>query len=236
MARRMFSPKIVCSDAFLDMPTSSRELYFQLGMEADDDGFVNPKRIMRMVGASEDDLKVLVGKRFVLPFQSGVVVIKHWKINNLIKTDRYHETVYFEEKKMLETKLNGSYTEVRNPNGTTLEPQVRLGKVRLGKDTNTSDVPSQDIIIIIDSFKEINPAYGKWYKNTTQRSSIQRMLEVHGKERLLQVIRLLPQSNVIPYIPVITSPFKLEERWADLEAGLVKKKNELRAKQPNVIM
>lgn len=90
----MFSPDIVDSDAFLDMPTSSQLLYFHLGMRADDDGFVNPKKIMRMVGANGDDLKVLLTKRFLLPFESGVVVIKHWLIHNLIRKDRYKETMY----------------------------------------------------------------------------------------------------------------------------------------------
>lgn len=137
--RRMFSLKIVASDAFLDMPTSSRELYFQLGMYADDDGFINPKKIVRMVGASEDDLKLLEAKRFILPFENGVVVIKHWLINNLIRKDFYQETSYVEEKKSLIIKENKSYTEsqqiVNNPS-----TQVRLGKVRLGKDINTESV------------------------------------------------------------------------------------------------
>jgi len=137
----MFSPDIVASDAFLEMPTSSRELYFQLGMYADDDGFVNPKKIMRMVGASDDDLKVLLTKRFLLAFQSGVVVIKHWLIHNMIRLDRYKETMYLEEKNSLTIKENKAYTELattRQPNGNQLAPQVRLGKVRLGKVTNTS--------------------------------------------------------------------------------------------------
>ena len=107
----MFSPQIVSSDAFLDMPTSSRELYFQLGMYADDDGFVNPKKIVRMIGASDDDLKVLIAKRFVIPFESGVVVIKHWAINNLIRKDWHRDTVYQDEMKLLEKKENGAYTE-----------------------------------------------------------------------------------------------------------------------------
>jgi len=127
--RRMFSPKIVSSDASLDMPTSSRELYFQLGMYADDDGFVNPRFVMRMTGASEDDLKVLITKRFVLPFENGVIVIKHWKINNEIKADRYHETIYLEQKARLNQKPNGAYTE-RRQNVSKLDTEVRLGKVR----------------------------------------------------------------------------------------------------------
>ena len=135
----MFSMKIVDSDAFLDMPQSSQLLYFHLAMRADDDGFVgNPKRIMRMIGAQDDDFKVLLGKRFVLPFQSGVCVIKHWKIHNYIQNDRYNETVYLEEKNGLKIKENGAYTECIQ-NVSNVDTQVRLGKVRLeqGKSKNT---------------------------------------------------------------------------------------------------
>ena len=99
--RRMFSPDIVDSDAFLDMPTSSQLLYFHLGMRADDDGFVNPNKIMRMVGANSDDLKVLLTKRFLLLFEGGVVVIKHWLIHNLIRADVYKENLYKKEKQTL---------------------------------------------------------------------------------------------------------------------------------------
>ncbi|QGH73319.1 MAG: hypothetical protein [Siphoviridae sp. cttb18] len=108
--RRMFSPEIVASDAFVDMPVSVQALYFHLGMKADDDGFVNPNVTMRMIGANGDDLRVLIAKRFVLPFENGVIVIKHWRINNFIRKDRYHETMYLEQKKMLRVKENGAYT------------------------------------------------------------------------------------------------------------------------------
>lgn len=110
----MFSQDIVASDAFLEMPTSSRELYFQLGMYADDDGFVNPKKIVRLVGASDDDLKILIAKRFVLIFENGVIVIKHWKINNTVRPDRYVSTTYSAEARLIRTKPNKSYTEVRH--------------------------------------------------------------------------------------------------------------------------
>jgi len=137
MARRMFSDKIVDSDAFLDMPGSSQLLYFHLSMRADDDGFVgNPKKILRTTGGNPDDLKVLIAKRFILTFDSGVVVIKHWKIHNLIRSDRYNETQYLEEKSQLTTKENGSYTELHTnwqPNGNHLATQDRLGKDRLGE-------------------------------------------------------------------------------------------------------
>ena len=110
--RRMFAKTIVTSDAFLDMPMSARCLYFTLGMFADDDGFVNsPKSIMRQVGATQDDMQILIAKKFVLLFDSGVIVIKHWRINNYLRSDRYKETTYIEEKAELTVEDNGSYTK-----------------------------------------------------------------------------------------------------------------------------
>lgn len=126
--RRMFAKTIIDSDVFIDMPLSTQALYFHLSMRADDDGFINnPKKIQRMVGASDDDLKILVMKRYLLPFESGVVVVKHWKIHNYIQKDRYKPTVYTEEKAMLEIKENGSYTECIQ-DVSKMETQVRLGK------------------------------------------------------------------------------------------------------------
>ena len=101
--RRMFSKVVIDSDTFLDMPLSAQALYFHLSMRADDDGFVNnPKRIQAYIGASTDDLKILLAKHFLIPFESGVVVIKHWKVHNYIQKDRYKETYYQAEKALLE--------------------------------------------------------------------------------------------------------------------------------------
>lgn len=109
--RRMFTQKITESDAFLEMPMSSQALYFHLCMNADDDGFVkNPKSIQRTVGCNQDDLKLLIAKRFVLAYESGVIVIKHWRMHNLLRKDRYKETVYLEEKSTLYLKKDGAYT------------------------------------------------------------------------------------------------------------------------------
>ena len=135
--RRMFAKTVIDSDAFLDMPLSTQALYFHLSMRADDDGFINnPKKIQRMIGGSDDYLKLLVAKRFIIPFESGIVVIKHWKIHNYIQSDRYKPTVYQEEKALITTKANKAYTldtecihDVYN-----VDTQVRLGKDRLGKD------------------------------------------------------------------------------------------------------
>lgn len=109
--KRMFAKQIVESDSFLDMPLSTQALYFHLGMAADDDGFINaPKRIQRSIGASDDDLKLLIAKSFIIPFESGVVVIKHWLINNYIRSDRKKDTTYPDEMSQLTVKNNGSYT------------------------------------------------------------------------------------------------------------------------------
>ena len=142
--RRMFAKTIIDSDVFLDMPLSTQALYFHLSMRADDDGFINnPKKIQRMIGASDDDLKVLVMKRFILPFDSGVVVIKHWRMHNYIRNDRYKETVYQEEKAQLLLKENGAYTQVTTigiPDGNHMETQVRLGKDRVSLELGEGSV------------------------------------------------------------------------------------------------
>lgn len=106
--RRMFAKTIIDSDTFLDMPLSTQALYFHLSMRADDEGFINnPKKILRMIGASEDDLKVLLAKNFLLRFVSGVIVIKHWRIHNYIQKDRFKPTLYETEKKMLTATTQG---------------------------------------------------------------------------------------------------------------------------------
>ena len=137
--KRMFSIDIVGSDAFLDLPYSSQCLYFQLCMRADDDGFVgNPKTIQRIAGTKASDLEVLVKKRFLLQFPSGVVVIKHWKINNQIQKDRYTPTVYTEEYQSLYIKDNKSYTEMDKgciQSVSEMDTQISIDKNRLDKNS-----------------------------------------------------------------------------------------------------
>ncbi|MBC2318755.1 DnaD domain-containing protein [Listeria booriae] len=145
--RRMFSKNITDTDAFVDMPLSSQCLYFHLNMSADDDGFVDSvKKIKRVIGASDDDLKILMAKQFLIPFDTGIVVIRDWKIHNYIRGDRYRETVHQEEKSQLSMDSSKRYTKVAEqvqphvippdiPNADQRETQVRLGKDRLGKDS-----------------------------------------------------------------------------------------------------
>lgn len=130
--RRMFAKTIIDSDAFLDMPLSSQALYFHLAMRADDEGFVNnPRKIQKMIGASEDDLKILALKRYILTFESGIIVIKHWKIHNYIQNDRFKPTTYVEEKSQLMLDEKKSYTECIQ-DVSKVYPQV---SIELGKDS-----------------------------------------------------------------------------------------------------
>jgi len=156
--KRMFSKKIIDSDEFLEMPLSTQSLYFHLSMRADDDGFINnAKRIARLIGASEDDLKLLIMKRFILIFESGVIVIKHWKIHNYIQKDRYKETLYTEEKNQLFLKDNKAYTfesDGNTPciqNGYKMDTQIRLDKNRLveNKEDNNCELKT-----LFDEFEE----------------------------------------------------------------------------------
>jgi len=154
--RRMFAKTIVLSDAFLDMPMTARCLYFTLGMVADDDGFVNnPKGVVRQIGASSEDINTLITNKFLIAFDSGAVVIKHWRINNYLRSDRYRETTYTAEKAALQIEENGSYklnaSDSGIPNSVFGIPQTeirdtqyRLGKVSIGKDSivQENSVPS----------------------------------------------------------------------------------------------
>lgn len=171
--RRMFAKTIIDSDAFLEMPTTSQLLYFHLAMRADDDGFVNkPKSLMRMVGCKDDDLKLLFVKKFLIPFESGVVVIKHWKIHNYIRKDTYTETKYKEEKSTLELDENSAYRiaetsplQLRDESVTSPSTQDRLGKDSLGKSSVgevIEDVP--DINVGHKPPKAVRHKYG-YYKN-----------------------------------------------------------------------
>lgn len=163
--RRMFAKTVIDSDAFLEMPLSAQSLYFHLSMRADDEGFVgNPKKIQRMIGASDDDCKLLVMKSFIIVFDSGIIVIKHWKIHNYIRSDRFKETVYVGEKSMLSLNENNSYTKHGIPSGRQLvdkmDTQVSIGKdsIESGKDSielGKSSIEEKDNTEVLSKKKKI---------------------------------------------------------------------------------
>lgn len=150
----MFSKQITDTDAFLDMPATAQNLYFHLNMHADDDGFLgNAKTIKRMVGASDDDLKILVAKQFILVFDDGVSVIRDWHIHNYIQKDRYHPTIYQEDKSQLEVSKNKQYQRIEGGHKeldtgcihdvSNMDTQSSLGKYSLGKVRSSSSVEDE---------------------------------------------------------------------------------------------
>ena len=221
--RRMFAKTIIDSDIFLDMPLSTQALYFHISMRADDDGFINnSKKIQRMIGCGDDDLKLLIAKKFLLPFESGVVVIKHWRIHNYIQNDRYTETNYKFEKSTLNIDENKSYTfeetgrkliknKVINagnelsPNcihdGYTTDTQDRLGKVRLGKDNNTISkdiVSSTKVQHIIDSWNSLGlQKLVAINPNTNRYRLLNARIKEYGLDKVLEAIENIRYSRFL---------------------------------------
>lgn len=193
--KRMFTMKIVDSDSFLEMPLSTQCLYFHLNMRADDDGFIgNTKRIMKIIGASEDDLRLLIAKRFVLTFEDGVIVIKHWRMHNTLSRDRYAETSYTDEKKMLLLKDNGSYSLTGgNPIDDTrlIERSGRQTQQRRNKDaTKTHSDKGLDIDKDIDIDNKLIVS-----KDTICQTDVRRVIEEWNK---LQEVGINPIRDIKP--------------------------------------
>lgn len=238
--RRLFSPDIVSSDIFIEMPASTQVFYFHLAMNADDDGFVNPRGIMRILGTSEDDLKILLAKRFLLEFSNGVVVIKHWLIHNTIRKDRYKPTRYLDQKSTLRTKENGSYTEYSEvgtllatkwqPNGNQMATEVKSREVNSGG----TFVP-QGVYILESKEDEYPRAKPKpkypnakavfswfpdqqksWQLNTTELKHAELLFE-RGESRVKSAMAYVAKHSGDEYFPKITKPSDLERKWVDLE-------------------
>lgn len=173
--RRMFSRKITETDRFLEMPLSSQALYFHLNMGADDEGFIDKaKTIQRTIGASDDDMKLLIAKGFLIPFDSGVVVIRHWRIHNYIRSDRFQSTLHQDEKTQLE--YDHSKTAMLKPlenvipNGYHLDTQDRVSKGSLDKDSLTTYPKETDNIPYKEIIDYLNSKTGKKYRDNVQKN------------------------------------------------------------------
>lgn len=199
--RRMFAKSIVLSDAFLDMPLSARCLYFTLGMFADDDGFVgSPKGIMRQCGASQDDMLVLLQKRFVLSFDSGVIVIKHWRMNNYLQNDRHKTTSYIEELNTLEIDEKGAYTEKEGMYTNCIQ-NVYTGKDSIDKNSigniNTAKKidKSNEIIAL---YHEKCPSLPKVLKNTdARRKMVNARLKDYTEDEIAKAFEMAEESEFL---------------------------------------
>ena len=190
--RRMFAKAIVLSDAFLDMPLSARCLYFTLGMFADDDGFVgSPKAIMRQCGASQDDLIVLIQKRFLLAFESGVIVIKHWRINNYLREDRHKSTTYVEELETLTLDSKGAYTEQKQFGIPTANQLPTIGIPSIGKDSIDKDSLEEDIPPAPE--KESKHIYGEYKHVKLTDKEYQTLCKDFGDSRTDKAITYLDE-------------------------------------------
>jgi hypothetical protein len=218
----MFAKTIIDSDAFLDMPLSAQALYFHLSMRADDDGFINnPKKLQRMVGASDDDFKLLIVKRFVLTFDSGVIVIKHWRMHNYIQKDRYKPTVYQEEKSLIAIKENGVYTDCIQ-NGYSLDTQdsIELSKdsIELGKDNieiSSSSTPKpkkhkygtqKNVLLTDDEYSKLQERFPTDYEEKINTLSEGLALKGYKyKSHFLAVIKWA--QNEKPKKAASTNPF-----------------------------
>lgn len=178
--RRMFSRKITETDRFLEMPLSSQALYFHLNMGADDEGFIDKaKTIQRTIGASDDDMKLLIAKGFIIPFDSGVVVIRHWRIHNYIRSDRFQSTLHQDEKTQLE--YDHSKTAMLKPlenvipNGYHLDTQDRVSKDSLDKDSLDKDslttyTEEDEVIPYKEIIEYLNTKTGKNYRDNVQKN------------------------------------------------------------------
>lgn len=229
--KRMFAKSIVLSDAFLDMPMSARCLYFTLGMLADDDGFVgNPKSIMRQCGATDDDMKVLLVKRYVLGFESGVIVIKHWRINNYLKNDRHKKTTYIEEMRELTVDDKGAYTEkdkldTRWIQGGDIDKN-RLDKNSIDKNNIRHQYGSyKNVLLSDDELDKLKNEFSDWEER------IERVSEYcasKGKtyKNYLATIRMWSkkekgnkQEDKLPVYDTSKNPVFDEERFKEIMKG-----------------
>lgn len=214
--RRMFSKKIIDSDDFLDMPLSTQALYFHLSMRADDDGFLNnPKKILRMIGGSQNELELLLAKNFIFNFDTGVVVIKHWKIHNYIRGDRYKETMHKKEKSLIIEGENKEYELLDNSTDNCLlngipsdnqtvyqmDTQDRLGKDRLGKDSiilSKDKISSKDLLPIIEKWNSLGLKKLISIKTSTNRHKLlNARIKEYGLDSISQAIDNIRKSDFL---------------------------------------
>ena len=235
--RRMFNLSVVDDDVFLSMPASAQALYFHLGMRADDDGFITPLKVMRAVGVNQDDLGILIAKKYVLPFDSGVVVIKAWPVQNSVKKDRYIPTTYQKEFKQLTFNEWGAYTfkrksqtqlldvnsnttlnrgkdDYKQQNGSQVEPQYRLGKVSIGY--NSTNARAREAWF--DFWKQTT-GIDQRRDNMYNHAALVKLLERFKPDELKQLIMIANTAHSEKYAPKQTRVadfYQLEQHADDI--------------------
>lgn len=200
--RRMFAKTIIDSDAFLDMPISSQNLYFHLGMRADDDGVINnPKSIMRLCGAKDVDMNLLISKKFVLLLEDTIIIIKHWKINNYIQKDRYKPSKYMDLINSLSIDENGAYSD-KYPkciqNGYEMDTQVRIGKDSI--DINNNNIPQKS-----PQNDAIDELFNRFWSAYPKKKEKQKVLDWFKKNK--------PSKELVDKMIDTIYKFKKTEQW-----------------------
>ena len=244
--KRMFNISITDTDKFLDMPATSQNLYFHLNMHADDDGFVDsPKRIMRNVSASQDDMNILLSKQFIFVFESGVLVIRDWKIHNIIRKDTYKPTLYEEEKNLLEVAKTGAY-QFRNEHVTETREtvaQIRLDKNRLDKnridevreEKSNSSSNSQNLKYFFEKWQEITGNF----PSSFELEDIPKLHQEDGFSIELMLTALKEAANSTSnfnfnYFKSILMRYKRQGLLTpEMVAGAEKQRQEAKSKQYN---
>lgn len=202
--KRMFNNSVVGSDEFLEMPDSSQNLYFHLSMQADDDGFVDKwKSIMRMTGKKEDDLKILIAKSFVIPFDTGVLVIRHWRLNNYLQKDRYKETIYKDEK----ARLTIDKSNVYNLDTKCIHSidKNRLDKISIDK--NSKEKEQEESESCGDGFQKVSKFYEENINLLTPYTSkvLEDFTDELGEDLVIYAMQISIENNkrTISYIKAI---------------------------------
>lgn len=223
--KRMIAQSIVDTDMFLEMPTSSRLLYYELNWRADDDGFVDrPKTIIKMVGCSEDDLKILLAKSYVLAFESGVIVIRHWRVHNYIRAERYHETPYVQEKALLVDEQGKPYEKVSKEIGmitSSVIPVVIPPVIPNGTNTNTNTKSNSNSSSTTNNIEEnnnytnskiLNEEINKWFEFKKERGQAYKEI---GKQTLLKQINKQLKENGEEFV-INCIEKSIENNWQGL--------------------
>lgn len=237
----MFDKSIIETDSFLNISMSAKALYFLLGMECDDEGFVSPTRVLRLYGGEVGDIKNLMDVGLVIRFNTGVLVITDWHQNNYLDKKRIKPTQYQIEKKQLQLTEQGKYvfnqclTDVQREQYSIEEKRVEESSTVSEQSSHVRSVPKHNPLgaEIIKAFETVDPKNKKYYNNKTQRDACDFLIEQYGLDEVLKVIDILPQTNGMEFVPIITTPLQLRDKWVQLGTALKRTKVK---KQPEVII
>lgn len=243
----MFDTAVINTDKFLKVSLTAKALYFLLGMEADDEGFVSPTRILRLYGGEYGDIKNLIDAGLVIPFESGVVVITDWHTNNWLDSRRTKSTQYQDEAAQLSlvsSEKGTSFTKdkkyVLSIGSASAQPEERRGEEK--RTDNTIQAPADAGRTppkkkkspefnalgadVIKAFESVDPKNATYYGNKTQRAACDHLLEVYGLDEILKRVSVLSRTNKVPFFPRINSPHDLKEKWVKLDDAVAAKRAE----------